>query len=366
MVRRGATTPGPAALLVLGLVVAVCVAYLAPGAGAASRANQPTYVALGDSFSSGEGLAPYLAGSQRCDRSPEAYPELVARRLGAVRLRFLACSGASIAQVDRQIRAVPASGWRRVRLTTVTAGGNDLPFSGLIAACVGAVTSAASPTIRYLPGESGSAPCATAISGAASLLGAGVNPVTGDVTVPVAALKVPATHESPLEARLTRLLRDVLHAEGAVRDRAGGPRLLVVQYPTLLGSPGLGACLLSPTPLPEPGATTTSASGQALYPAFANATSYALGALNAYLQLETSVVVETLRADGYRGVTTATAGRGFTPLDCTTGSSPDLNGLLVSGSSPTVGSGSFHPTAAGQSALAASVAAAWRAATRGR
>ncbi len=40
---------------------------------------KPLYIALGDSYSSGDGLAPYLAGSGSCDRSPEAYPNLTGR-----------------------------------------------------------------------------------------------------------------------------------------------------------------------------------------------------------------------------------------------------------------------------------------------
>lgn len=336
------------------------------GANGATRSPKPAYIALGDSYSSGEGLGPFLAGSGACDRSPEAFPELVARRLGGVILRFLACSGASISQIGGQVKALSTEVLRHAELTTVTAGGNDLSFTGLIAACVGAVNSTSSPTIKYLPNVSSSALCANAIGGAANLLGAGINPVTGSVTIPTTALNFPLTHESTVEQRLMALFLRVLHAEGAVKDREAGPRLVVVQYPTLLGSPGLGTCLLSPTPLIVPATTTTAGSTAAYYPAFTNSTSYALGDLNNLLQLETAEVVESLRSEGYLDVSIIPSDSGMTPLDCSTGASPDINGLLLSGSPPAIGFGSFHPTGAGQSVLAKEVIATWRAVNRHR
>ena len=355
--RRGAGLVKPLSL------VALAMALLAPldaVAVASPRTPGPAYIALGDSYSSGEGLGPYLVGSEGCDRSPEAFPELVARRLGGVTLHFLACSGATVSQTRGQVASLSAGVLRHSEFTTVTAGGNDLTFSGLIAACIGAVNSTASLTLEYLPGVSSPELCANAISGAASLLGAGVNPVTGDVTVPTAALSLPLSQASTIERRLLSLFSYVLRAEGAVKHREAGPRLLVVQYPTLIGSPGLGACLLSPTPLPVPTTTTAVGSAAPLYPAFANSTSYALGDLNYLLQLETAAVVQSLRSEGYLDVSIAPVDSGMTPLDCATGASPDINGLLLSGSVPSLGAGSFHPTRVGQSVLARAVIRSWR------
>src|SRR5687768_3136073 len=58
------------------------------------------YVALGDSYSAGEGLTPYKPGTQdrddggnRCHRSNHAYPVKVGAAL-AVEPVFVACSGA--------------------------------------------------------------------------------------------------------------------------------------------------------------------------------------------------------------------------------------------------------------------------------
>jgi len=354
------------ALVRTAFVFALMATIWAPAgeSGALKTPPKPIYLALGDSYSAGEGLGPFLPGSGSCDRSPESYPEIVAHHFGDLQLKFLACSGATIAQIDRQVSSLPSRTLRHVEITTVTAGGNDLPFFGLITACVGAVNATTSSTIKYLSGVSGPTLCANAIGGAAQLLGADINPVTGDVTIPMGALTFPLSKPSPFETRLSALYLHILHSEGAVKNREVGPRLLVVQYPSLTNSPGLGACLLSATPLPSVGTTTTVGISAPRYPAFKNANAYALRDINSYVQLETSVVAETLRRDGYLDVSLVPSDVGFAPLNCATGTSPDINGLIVADAAPSIESGSFHPTAVGQVALASSVLAAWRRATR--
>lgn len=322
----------------------------------AKSARESLYLALGDSYSSGEGLVPFLAGSGSCDRSPEAYPPLVARDLGHLRLVFVACSGATIAQIGAQVSAVSSRDLHRTALTTVTAGGNDLGFSALISACVGGVASVSTPTVTYIPGVSSAASCVATIDAAASLLGAAIEPGTDALSRPVAALALPLTRSSDLERRLISLYLEILRAEGAGRLRATGPRLIVVPYPTLLGPPGSGSCLLAPTSIPFP----TSVTAGPLYPAFANATSLALRQINDYLQGETSTVVASLRREGYLGVSVASLTTKFVPLDCATGTSPSINGLIVADTATATVSGSLHPTAEGQGQLASSVVAAWR------
>lgn len=107
------------------------------------------YVALGDSFSSGEGVSPYEPGTDtlhdRCHRSTKAYPRLLSRpaTLPGVRLRlsFYACSGATTTknllseprfgeppQIDRPLL-------RRAQLVTLSIGGNDAGFTSVLAAC---------------------------------------------------------------------------------------------------------------------------------------------------------------------------------------------------------------------------------------
>ena len=76
----------------LGATLGPVALTLVPGVRVGASAPA-TYVALGDSYSSGAGLGPFLTGPAGCDRSPRSYPELVgaARRL---RLDFVACAGA--------------------------------------------------------------------------------------------------------------------------------------------------------------------------------------------------------------------------------------------------------------------------------
>ena len=58
------------------------------------------YVALGDSYSAGEGITPFQPGSPRnCDRSPQAYPLLLEFEQ-EVSVTFEACSGAVTQDVD--------------------------------------------------------------------------------------------------------------------------------------------------------------------------------------------------------------------------------------------------------------------------
>ncbi|HVA52039.1 MAG TPA: SGNH/GDSL hydrolase family protein [Acidimicrobiales bacterium] len=111
------------------------------------------YVALGDSYASGEGLqssaATYLSPSNNdgCHRSVTAYPVLVATSLNLNLGQFesygsggfVACSGATTKDLLKgengeppQLRALsPATRW-----VTLTAGGDDLHFSNVLVACL--------------------------------------------------------------------------------------------------------------------------------------------------------------------------------------------------------------------------------------
>jgi lysophospholipase L1-like esterase len=98
-------------------------------AGTASAAAQPGYVALGDSYASGVGTRTYF--DTTCDRSVYAYSELLASRLGLA-LNFQACSGAKTADVlNKQVGALSTS----TKYVTISVGGNDIGFSGVIEKC---------------------------------------------------------------------------------------------------------------------------------------------------------------------------------------------------------------------------------------
>nr|WP_246851729.1 SGNH/GDSL hydrolase family protein [Patulibacter sp. SYSU D01012] len=85
---------------------------------------------MGDSYSSGTGTRRYV--DRPCRRSTAAYPVLVAAGRPGTTLRFVACSGATIPDVERdQLGALtPATG-----LVTLTIGGNDAGFTRVIARC---------------------------------------------------------------------------------------------------------------------------------------------------------------------------------------------------------------------------------------
>lgn len=113
------------------------------------------YVAMGDSFSSGEGIEPFLAGTDiadnpgtssldeenRCHRSNRAYPKVLQRDVDlSYSLEFVACSGATTSNITTsgqwgepaQINALSSS----TDVVTLSVGGNDIGFQTFATACV--------------------------------------------------------------------------------------------------------------------------------------------------------------------------------------------------------------------------------------
>jgi hypothetical protein len=112
----------------------------------------PTYVAMGDSFSSGEGNPTFIGGTNRdrepknqCHRSKLAYPYLLANdpNLDIGPVDFVACSGATVDSVlyghagkgnwneGAQIDALSED----TEVVTITIGGNDVGFVDYVHAC---------------------------------------------------------------------------------------------------------------------------------------------------------------------------------------------------------------------------------------
>jgi Tol biopolymer transport system component/alpha-tubulin suppressor-like RCC1 family protein/lysophospholipase L1-like esterase/chitodextrinase len=103
-----------------------------------------TYSALGDSFSAGDGVPPYIppTDSDGCHRSNGAYGPLVASALYGGAVKFVACSGAVIRDVyfgkgkpiseDPQVSALGPQD----NLVTITIGGNDIGFADVAKTCV--------------------------------------------------------------------------------------------------------------------------------------------------------------------------------------------------------------------------------------
>lgn len=102
------------------------------------------YVAMGDSFSSGEGNPPFEMGTDtgynECHRSPDAYPRLLQADTGLSlgSTAFVACSKAMTSNVlngqgneSPQIDALSSS----TEVVTITIGGNDVGFKEYVYAC---------------------------------------------------------------------------------------------------------------------------------------------------------------------------------------------------------------------------------------
>ena len=105
-----------------------------------------TYVALGDSYSSGEGNPPFEAitdtKNNHCHRSAAAYPHVLASTYATHAPLFYACSGATTDDMAKpNFNNEPPQLTRHgvgpdANLITLTIGGNDAGFSSTIAACV--------------------------------------------------------------------------------------------------------------------------------------------------------------------------------------------------------------------------------------
>jgi len=121
------------------------------GPGFAEPSDEREYVAMGDSFSSGEGVEPFITGSandgtNECHRSKDAYSVLLAQEedLDLNLVDFVACSGATTQNVlhggsgtgawdePAQIDALSDS----TKVVTITIGGNDAGFKEYILGCV--------------------------------------------------------------------------------------------------------------------------------------------------------------------------------------------------------------------------------------
>ena len=114
--------------LTAAAATAAAVALVASAA-PAQAAN--SYVALGDSYSSGTGTRSYIDDGTSCQRSVYAYPSLLASSKGLT-LNFRACSGATVADVTNTQLGALGSGTTHV---TISVGGNDAGFADVLTEC---------------------------------------------------------------------------------------------------------------------------------------------------------------------------------------------------------------------------------------
>ncbi|WP_181309958.1 SGNH/GDSL hydrolase family protein [Nocardioides campestrisoli] len=96
-----------------------------------AQAAPPSYVALGDSYSSGTGTRSYIDDGTSCKRSTAAFPSLIATARGYA-LNFRACGGAKIPDVtNTQLSALSAA----TNYVSISVGGNDAGFADVITEC---------------------------------------------------------------------------------------------------------------------------------------------------------------------------------------------------------------------------------------
>lgn len=109
-------------------VLAVCAVVTAAGPAGTTTWN---YVAMGDSYSSGVGTGSYTVDSA-CKRSIYAYPYLFTQKHTMGSFDFVACSGATTSDlIAKQLPYLKST----TNLVTMTIGGNDIGFAGLIEQC---------------------------------------------------------------------------------------------------------------------------------------------------------------------------------------------------------------------------------------
>lgn len=139
------------AFSLVSVAVAVLAGFVASAPAEAAAVN---YVALGDSYSSGVGAG---GESGSCERSAHAYPQLWTTAHSPASFQFVACSGATTADVSAsQISALSSS----TTLVSITIGGNDVGFAQIMidcnlysdATCVNEIDAAENTARTQLPG----------------------------------------------------------------------------------------------------------------------------------------------------------------------------------------------------------------------
>jgi lysophospholipase L1-like esterase len=117
-----------AAVSTLLLAFALALTGIAP-----AHAAGPAYVALGDSYSAGNGAGNYDSASGSCHRSFSAYPYLWKNAHAPSSFADTSCSGAVTTDVTaNQLAPLNSS----TGLVTLTIGGNDAGFSDVMTTCV--------------------------------------------------------------------------------------------------------------------------------------------------------------------------------------------------------------------------------------
>ncbi|QLL07332.1 SGNH/GDSL hydrolase family protein [Mycobacterium vicinigordonae] len=124
------------------LVAGVCASCATPPPAGPGSAARSRYVAMGDSFAAAPGV-PEPAEPERCHKSTNNYPAVLARRLASAAFRDATCSGATADDIysraqqtgdglmPRQLDALDAS----TELVTITIGANDVGLAADAESC---------------------------------------------------------------------------------------------------------------------------------------------------------------------------------------------------------------------------------------
>lgn len=122
-------------LKLAALAAALSFAALAPAASAEPLKAGDRYVAMGSSYAAGPGVGKFVPGTpNRCGRSSQSYSRVLAARLN-LDLVDASCGGAVTANLLAPWKELPAqidAVTPETRLVTVTVGGNDVRFVGLL------------------------------------------------------------------------------------------------------------------------------------------------------------------------------------------------------------------------------------------
>ena len=140
---RSLSRLGAVSLLSLGLIVAASVASATASPGATPNGSAGgSYVAIGDSFTSGQGAGPWLTEGGAsglpgpCLRSVSgSYPTITANSSSYREALNFACSGADTKAVLAQIGAIDGRIKLKASLVTLTVGGIDAGSNQVLAAC---------------------------------------------------------------------------------------------------------------------------------------------------------------------------------------------------------------------------------------
>jgi hypothetical protein len=236
-------TPWAKPAVVVAILVALVVAASAAGAPAGSNAAPFKYVALGDSFSAGEGVYPYLrdgvnpttgaAAPNACDRSSRAYSTWVKRPGDATPL-YAAASGGGKPGIlggknkygsDKNVRSSGGIGWASWACSGAKTK-NVLPQS------LGGVPQVEAGQIHDRQTQLDSADLASADLVTLTIGGNDVGFVDGLITCAVSNCNTRAFEQG----RITRMdntkpLLETLYKE--IVRRAPKARVLVLGYPQL-------------------------------------------------------------------------------------------------------------------------------------